>query len=99
MPVEGSGHVVLWNLANAHVERLNQANLLAEDDEFDGKVDAKKGFKGVCKPMSLNGAVYFTPLPPTYQEKKEEQISSSIVFPLSLFSHSQILFTVELEVS
>lgn len=49
--------------------------------------------------MSLNGAVYFTPLPPTYQEKKEEQISSSIVFPLSLFSHSQILFTVELEVS
>lgn len=44
VPVEGSGHVVLWNLANARVERLNQANLLAEDDEFDGEVDAK-GFQ------------------------------------------------------
>lgn len=36
---------------------------------------------------------------PLIKKKKKEQISSSIMFPLFLFSHSQILFTVDLEVS
>lgn len=60
----------------------------------------QKGFKRVCKSILLNGLnelIYFTSLPPTYQEKEKEQIS--IMFPLSLLSHSQILFTVDLEVS